>query len=53
MNLSPELQEMCVQVIIGLAVALLGSETLPFVKKMKSNGLVHLAWNVVKGLARK
>ena len=53
MNLSPELQEMCVQVIIGLVIALAGSETLPFVKKMKSNGLVHLVWNVVKGLARK
>ena len=50
MNLSPELQEMCVQVIIGLVIALAGSETLPFIKKVKSNGLVQLVWNVIKGV---
>lgn len=53
MNLSPELQEMCVQVIVGLVIALAGSETLPFIKKMKSNGLIQFVWNVAKGLARK
>lgn len=53
MELSPELQEMCVQVIVGLVVALAGSETLPFIKKVKSNGLAHFVWNVVKGISRK
>ena len=53
MNLSPELQEMLIQVCVGLLVAFAGSETLPFIKKVKSNGLVQLVWNVVKGLARK
>ena len=50
MNLSPELQEMLIQVCVGLVVALAGSETLPFIKKVKGNGLIHMAWGIVKAL---
>ena len=44
---------MLIQVCVGLVVALAGSETLPFIKKVKSNGLVQLVWNVMKGIAKK
>jgi len=50
MNLTPELQELLVQVLAGLLIAFAGSETMPFIKRIKSNGLFHFLWEVAKAI---
>jgi hypothetical protein len=40
--------EIAAEIVFGAGVGAAVSEALPFFKKTKHNGLLHLAWNILK-----
>lgn len=51
MDLTPEVQELLI-IIGGLLAALFTSETLPYVGKIKSNGIAQLLVAIIKAVAK-